>query len=62
MRSEPKDRPLRSVPTNTARKRTKESSDQATRRRFGQVEYLLLTLIALGIAITIAMAVVDPSG
>jgi hypothetical protein len=29
---------------------------------FGPVEYLLLALIALGVAITIAMFIVDPSG
>ncbi|MGN6871570.1 MAG: hypothetical protein ACTHMY_24510 [Solirubrobacteraceae bacterium] len=48
--------------TDTAPDDTNESAARATRRRFGRVEYLLLALIALGVAITIAMAVVDPSG
>ena len=62
MRPEAKDRPLRSVSTDTAPDETNQSAGQATRRRLGRVEYLLLALIALGVAITIAMAVVDPSG
>jgi hypothetical protein len=62
MRPEAKDRPLRSASTGTAPDQTHESPDRATRRRLGRVEYLLLTLIALGVAITIAMAVVDPYG
>ena len=62
MRPEPKDRLLRPVSTDTAPDQSSESPDPATRRRFGRVEYLLLTLIALGVAITIAMAVLDPSG
>lgn len=62
MRPEPKDRPLRSVSTDTAPNETNESADQATGRRLGRLEYLLLALIALGVAITIAMTVIDPSG
>jgi hypothetical protein len=62
MRPEPENRPLRSVSTDIAPEATNESSDQVTGRRLGRVEYLLLALIALGVAITIAMAVVDPSG
>jgi hypothetical protein len=31
-------------------------------RRLGSLEYLLLALIVIGVAITIAMAIVDPSG
>lgn len=62
MRPQAEDRPLRSVSTDTAPDDTNESAARATRRRFGRVEYLLLALIALGVAITIAMAVVDPSG
>jgi hypothetical protein len=62
MRPEPENRPLQSVSTDTAPDASNESADQATGRRLGRVEYLLLTLIALGVAITIAMAVVDPSG
>lgn len=62
MRPRPQDRPLRSVSTDTAPNETNESADQATRRRLGRVEFLLLALIALGVAITIAMALVDPSG
>lgn len=62
MRPEAQDRPLRSVATDTAPDDTNESLVRATRRRLGHVEYLLLAVIALGVAITIAMAVVDPSG
>jgi hypothetical protein len=38
------------------------SAIHTTARRLGSVEYLLLALIVIGVAITIAMAVVDPSG
>ena len=38
------------------------SADRKARRRLGSLEYLLLTLIALGVAITIAMFILDPSG
>lgn len=62
MRPKPKDRPLRTVSADTAPDQTNESADQAIRRRFGRVEYMLLALIAVGVAITIAMAVIDPSG
>jgi hypothetical protein len=31
------------------------------RRRVGAMEYVLLALIALGVAITIAMAIIDPA-
>jgi hypothetical protein len=62
MRPETKDRPRRSASTDTAPDQANESAHRATRRRLGHVEYLLLTLIALGVAITIAMAVLDPSG
>jgi hypothetical protein len=51
MTPEPDDRPRRS-----------SSRDRTAARRLGPVEYLLLTLIALGVAITIAMFIVDPSG
>ncbi len=37
-------------------------SGRPRRRRLGPLEYMLLALIALGVAITIAMAVIDPSG
>lgn len=60
MRPEPKGRPLQTMSSHTAPDQANESADKA--RRLGRVEYLLLTLIALGVAITIAMAVVDPSG
>jgi hypothetical protein len=36
--------------------------DRKARRRLGSLEYLLLALIAVGVAITIAMFIVDPSG
>jgi hypothetical protein len=62
MRPGPEDPPLRSVSTDTAPNETNESADQATGRRLGRLEYLLLALIALGVAITIAMVVVNPSG
>jgi hypothetical protein len=50
------------VSINTAPDQSNDSTDQATRRRLGRTEYLLLILIAVGVAITIAMAFVDPSG
>lgn len=31
------------------------------KQRFGLLEYVLLALIALGVGITIAMAVIDPA-
>jgi hypothetical protein len=37
------------------------SSAERTRRRLGPLEYALLALIALGIGITIAMAILNPS-
>lgn len=61
MRPGPQDRPRRSVSADTAPNETNQSADQATGRRLGRLEYLLLALIALGVAITIAMAVVNPS-
>lgn len=45
-----------------ARRRAHPSQDRPTRRRLGRMEYMLLALIALGVAITIAMAIIDPSG
>ena len=42
---------MRPAPTNPKAK-----------RRLGSLEYVLLTLIALGVAITIAMFILDPSG
>jgi hypothetical protein len=38
------------------------SAGRRAELRLGPVEYLLVTLIALGVAITIAMALVDPAG
>lgn len=42
--------------------RAHPSLGRSTERRLGSLDYVLLALIALGIAITIAMAVIDPSG
>ncbi|MFL5863362.1 MAG: hypothetical protein ACJ780_21740 [Solirubrobacteraceae bacterium] len=61
MRPEPQDRTLqalspRAAPTDTS------GSDQTSGRRLGRFEYLLLALIVLGVAITLVMAVIDPSG
>lgn len=61
MRPAPKDRPRRPASIDTAPDQTNESADHATRRRLGRIEYLLLILIALGVAITIAMAFLDPA-
>jgi hypothetical protein len=44
------------------RRRGLSSANQTTARRLGSLEYLLLALIVIGVAITIAMAIVDPSG
>ncbi len=62
MRPKPKDRPPQSVPRDTARGEINESARQTTGRRLGRLEYLLVALIALGVAVTIAMAIVNPSG
>jgi hypothetical protein len=40
----------------------RSSAIHTTARRLGSLEYLLLALIVIGVAITIAMAIVDPSG
>jgi hypothetical protein len=40
---------------------THPSWDRRTHRRLGPMEYVLLALIALGVAITIAMAIIDPA-
>jgi hypothetical protein len=40
----------------------RSSADRKARPRLGSLEYLLLALTALGVAITIAMFIVDPSG
>lgn len=39
----------------------RRSSAERTRRRLGPLEYTLLALIAFGIGITIAMAILNPS-
>ncbi|MGH2894321.1 MAG: hypothetical protein ACRDPM_13815 [Solirubrobacteraceae bacterium] len=44
------------------RRRSDPASDQTAKRRLGPPEYMLLAVIAVAIAITIAMAVIDPSG
>lgn len=62
MRPEPKDRPPESGSTDAARIDAGESADRTSGRRLGRLEYLLLALIALGVAVTLVMAVVDPSG
>lgn len=61
MRPEPNDQPHRSAPTGTPPDAIKQTPDQPTRHRLGRVEYLLLALIAVSVAITLAMALVDPS-
>jgi hypothetical protein len=38
------------------------SANRTTARRLDSFDYLLLALIAIGVAITIAMAIVDPAG
>lgn len=38
------------------------SSEQHKLRRLGPLEYMLLTLIILGVAVTIAVAIFNPSG
>jgi len=43
-------------------RRAHPSSGRATRPRLGSLEYLFLALIALGVAITVTMAAIDPSG
>ena len=44
------------------RRRGRSAAIHTTARRLGSLEYLLLALIVIGVAITIAMAIVDPSG
>jgi hypothetical protein len=46
---------------NAQRRLARFFTDRSAERRFGALEYLLLALIGLGIAVTIAMAVIDPS-
>ncbi len=63
----PTDRGHKAEVEEHARRRGREwrlgrSSVERTRRRLGPLEYTLLALIALGIAITIVMAIIDPSG
>jgi hypothetical protein len=41
--------------------RRRRSSGGRLRRRLGPIEYTLLVLIVVGIAITIGMAILDPS-
>jgi hypothetical protein len=45
-----------------AGRRARPSSGPPTGRRLGSLEFMFLALIALGVAITVAMAVIDPSG
>jgi hypothetical protein len=44
------------------RRRGRSAAIHTIARRLGSLEYLLLALIVIGVAITIAMAIVDPSG
>jgi hypothetical protein len=44
------------------RRLRRSSADQKASRNLGTLEYLLLALVLLGVAITIAMFIVDPSG
>ena len=44
------------------RVRRRHTAARRSMRRLGPLEYTLLALIALGIAITIVMAILDPSG
>jgi hypothetical protein len=39
----------------------RSSANARSRRRLGPLEYLLLALIALGVAVTVAMFIVNPS-
>jgi hypothetical protein len=38
------------------------SANSKPARRAGPLEYVLLALIVVGVAITLAMAIIDPSG
>lgn len=62
MRPELKNRPPESGSTDAGQIDGRESADRTSGRRLGRLEYLLLALIALGVAVTLVMAVVDPSG
>jgi hypothetical protein len=44
------------------RRRGRSAAIHTIARRLGSLEYVLLALIVIGVAITIAMAIVDPSG
>jgi hypothetical protein len=65
MRSEPRDRTVRPAPDGPSRRPRprlpRHSRHRIGPRRLGLLEFLLLALIALSVAITIAMAVIDPS-
>lgn len=68
MTPEPDDHSLHSSLRTASRDRTKRLGrfrspvDRTTEHRLGPVECLLLALIALGVAITIAMFIINPSG
>jgi hypothetical protein len=62
MRPELKNRPPERASTDAARIDAGESAHPTNGRRLGWPEYLLLALIALGVAVTLVMALVDPSG
>lgn len=40
----------------------KEDNSDAPSRRLSQLEYMLLAVIAIAVMITVAMAIIDPSG
>ena len=46
--------------TERAPRVDRSPEDRKAERRLGRLEFLLLALIALGVGITIAMAVIDP--
>ena len=47
--------------TNSRRRLARVFTDPKAERRLGALEYVLLALICLGVGITLAMAVIDPS-
>jgi hypothetical protein len=51
---------MRPDPIEEHDKRTRRRFDRPTARRLGPVECMLLALIALGVAITVVMAIVNP--
>src|SRR6185437_15462959 len=61
-RAQPDEEQQRGSASVRLRRGPLSSANRTTARRLGSFDYLMLALIVIGVAITIAMAIVDPSG